>query len=283
MTMTLTPFVRPGAPPVGFQIVLRRTGSPVLCQDAAARRAFSGALLRVGKDRGLLAFGAADTHGHILMVGDRTMAGELAHAAETALAYALPSPVGFGAAEITVVRDQAHLVSTFRYVQRNAAHHGVTEPGATEASSLHDLLGLRIVAPWLGFRVRRLLPRTTRDELLELMNLPTLGVSGEPSPSTLAPAAAAAIGRADLRGDEPMVVAVRTAAVALVRDAWRPAEIGRALGLTERSVRRHSTREARADVLEGLRRQLAWRAAVAMAPDALSQIVPCARGVGRRG
>lgn len=197
------------------------------------------------------------------------MAGELAHAAETALAYTLPSAVGFVAAEITEVSDQAHLVSTFRYVQRNAAHHGVVDPGATEASSLHDVLGMRIVAPWLGLRVRRLLPRTTRAELLQLLGLPDLGVSGEPVPSTLAIVAAATIGRADLRGDEPLVVAARTAAVALVRTAWRPAEIGRALHLAERSVRRHAAWEPRASLVEALRRQLAWQAAVATVSDPL--------------
>lgn len=258
-----------GTPDVGFQLVLRLSGSPVLCPDAASRRGFARVVLAVGKDRGLIAFGAADTHGHILTIADRTVAGELAQAVEVALHRVLPSTARFLPVDITPVTDQPHLVHCFRYVQRNAAHHGVLDPLATEASSTHDLLGLRCISPWLGARVRSALPRTHRDELTALLGMPSLALTGEPTPATLAQAAAAVIGRAELKGEDRMAVDARVAAVALVKETWRFEMIARSLGTGVRTVQRYALRAPRPYLLACLRRHLAWVNAAAAVPDPL--------------
>ena len=217
----------------------------------------------------MLAFGAADTHGHLLTVGDRAAAGDLAHAVQVALHAVLPSPSRFLPAEITPVVDHFHLVNAFRYVQRNAAHHGVQDPLATEASSVHDLLGLRYIAPWLAPRVRAALPRTHREELTDLLGLPTLALVAEPSSTTLPLAAAAIIGQSKLQGEGRLVVNARVAAVALVKQRWRSIEIARALEVGLRTVQDYATREADPNLVDSLNRQLAWMTAVVKVADPL--------------
>lgn len=253
----------------GYQLVLRLAGSTILCPDAPSRRGFARVVLATGKSRGLLAFGAADTHGHLLTRGSRAVAGELAHAVEVALHSVLPSTSHFLPVEITPVVNQIHLVNAFRYVQRNAVHHGVLDPLATEASSLHDLLGLRYIAPWLAPRVRAALPRTHREELTDLLALSDLGLDGEPTPTTLPLAAAAIIGQANLVGEGRLTVAARVAAVALVKEKWRFTAIARSLGVGLRAVQRYARREPDPNLLDSLRRQLAWMDAAGRAADPL--------------
>lgn len=254
----------------GYQLVMRLAGSRVLAPDAPSRRALARALLSVGRDRGLLAFGAADTHLHALTTANREGAGELAQAIAVSLHAALETSVPFQLTDITPVEDQHHLLSTFKYVQRNASHHGLADPAATEASSLHDLLGMRFLAPWLNERVRQAFPRLRRAELLQVLQLPTLGVEGEPVPTLLADAAAASIGRGALNGHEPIVVAARAAAITLVGGAWKATETARALGITVRSVHRLALRPGDPTIVRAIRRHLAWRATLVGVPNPLT-------------
>lgn len=255
--------------PVGWQLVIKLVGGRVLCPGPAHRRALARTVLVFGEDRGLLAFGAADTHLHVLTTGNRETAGRLARSLELALHSALGVATAFRPAEITPINDQYHLVNAFRYVQRNAQRHCLADLAASEASSLHDLLGMRQLAPWLGDRVRRFLPRTDRQYLLRTLGLPDLGVKGEPTPGLLADAAAASVSHSTLTGSEPMVVCARTAAVSMVSGRWKPVEVSRALGISVRGVYRLAEQEADPNFIRAIERHLAWREALRSAPDPL--------------
>ena len=249
-----------------YQVVLRLADDRVLASNSITRRALARGVTAVGRDRGLLAFGAADTHLHILAVCARAEAGLLARGLALALRVPLGTTVTFSQATITPVKDHWHLKSTFAYVQRNARKHGIVDPGASEASSLHDILGMRACAPWLGERVRQLLPRTTRADLLEMLALPGLGTAGEPGPD-LADAAAATFGEPSLRALTPSAVRARAAAVSLVAGRWTPDEIASRLGISLRSVQRLTAQPASAIDQAALRRQLAWRAMIGTSPS----------------
>ena len=246
---------------IGYQLVLRATDDRVLCPDAARRRALARTTASVGLERGLLAFGAADTHLHVLAICDRPAAGKFAQALALALRPALRLPVGFDCTRITPIEDQHHLRSAFAYVQRNARRHGVADPDATEASSLHDLLGLRRSAPWLPDRVRRALPRVTRAVLVELMAVPEPADFQTPG-AGLADAAAALFALPDLAGKGAEAVRARVAALSIVEALWTPEASAKALGITPRAARRLALREVDALDVAALRRQLAWRETV---------------------
>ncbi len=253
---------------IGYQVVLRLADDRVMAPDARGRRALASVVLAAGRERGLLAFGAADTHLHLLAQGDRRGAGLLARGVELGLRSALALPIGFAAPAITPIQDQNHLRSAFGYVQRNARRHGIVDPTATEASSLHDLLGMRRVAPWLVDRVRGVLPRVTRATLLELIALPGLGTLGDVGPD-LADATAAVFALPCLEGNSAGAVRARVTGISLVKGEWTPASIGRTFGVGERAVRRLATLAPDPMDVQSLRRQLAWRAAVGLvAPPA---------------
>lgn len=245
---------------IAFQIVLRLVDDRVIAPDSASRRVLAATIARVGRDRGLLAFGAADTHIHVAALCDRINAGLLARSLEMALRTALALPVCFAAPSITRVSDQHHLKATFGYVQRNARRHGIADPDATEGSSLHDLLGMRTTSLWLGDRVRGALPRTTRGDLLDLLAMPGLGVVG-PVGADLADATAAVFGLRDCRGRTPEAVSARATGISLVTGIWTPDAIAETFRVSVRTVERLRSWPVVPADREGLRRQLAWRAA----------------------
>lgn len=246
---------------IGYQVVLRAADDRVLAPDSYTRRRLAATMLEVGRDFGLLAFGAADTHIHSLAICDRVAAGRLAQSLQAALRPALRLPVPFEPARLTPIEGQSHLVACFPYVLRNARKHGILDPCASEGSSVHDLLGLRRTAPWLRDRVRATLPRLTRRDLLPILGVRDLGGSGALGPD-LADAAAATFALPDLRGRSDLVVRGRVAALALVRLVWTPAAIAEVLHITERTVHRLGERPPDPADVEALRRQLAWRHAI---------------------
>ncbi len=246
---------------IGYQLVLRLQDDRVIAPHATSRRALARSVLAVGRERGLLAFGAADTHLHLLVLCDRGAAGLLARSLETALGSELELSVSFSTPAITPIHDQRHLGAAFAYVQRNARKHGIADPRTTEASSLHDLPSLRTIAPWLAERVRQALPRVRRTDLLEILAMPQLGVDGDVS-GDLPDACAAVFGLADLAGRSTEAVRARATGVALATGLWTSGAIAAALGVTGRTVERLRLHPVAPADLEGLRRQFAWRAAL---------------------
>lgn len=253
--------------PIAFQFVVRLSDDRVIAPDAARRRTLARCVLDAGEPLGLLAFGAADTHLHVLATCSREQATRLGRALVFGLRPALGHPVGFDPPAITPVRDQHHLAAAFGYVQRNARRHGVLDASAVEASSLPDLLWLRSGARWLGDRVKRALPRVSRRDLVALLALPDLPLCGPVAPD-LPDACAAAFGLADLRGKAPMAVRARATGLSMVDGQWTTRTIAEAFGVSERAIQRLRAHAVSPSDAEALRRQLGWRAAVRAAAPA---------------
>lgn len=221
--------------PLGFHLVFRAVDSRVIAPDTAAQRTLAVTTHRVGDAFGLYAFRAAGDHFHVAALCDRPDAGHLAQALGSALTQVLDLPSGFAPTFLKPMEHQAHVEEVFAYVHRNAEKHGVGNDPLHEASSLPGLLGLRLVPQAFIPRVRRLLPRVHRGQLLALLGVDAL----EPCVriDLLADAAAGAVGLPALDRRAPSIRA-RAAAIRLASPTVPIAAIADALDLTERAVRR---------------------------------------------
>ena len=220
--------------PLGFHLVFRANDSRVVAPDKAAQRALATTTHRIGEAFGLYAFRAAGDHFHVAALCDRARAGQLAQALGSALTQVLDLPAGFAPTYLKPMLDQAHVEEVFSYVHRNAEKHGVGNDPTHEASSLPSLLGLRIVPQGYIPRVRSLLPRVHRGQLLGLLGVTAL----EPCVRVdlLADAAAGAVGLPALDRTAPSNRA-RAAAVRLAVPTVPIAAIADALHLAERTIR----------------------------------------------
>ncbi len=241
--------------PIGFQVVFRAVDDRVLAPDPGTRRALATTILRIGRDKGLFGTGAGDTHAHAILACNDAKVGRFVHDARLALRARL----GFDIAppSIKPIRDVWHAQSLLGYVHRQDTHHGVVLDPVREATSLPDLLGLRVGNLWVADRVRAVVPRVTRTELLrhwgieELVEAVDLG--------TLAEAGAAAVGITTLEGRHALVVEARRAcAQATSADTF---DVATALGLAPRTVRDLRAAAASPLLVRAVRLQMGLRAA----------------------
>jgi hypothetical protein len=154
-----------------------------------------------------LGLGLADNHLHLIVLG-----AERPSALATECGRAI-SRLQLGArcepARVTTIEHLAHLANTLRYVHRQDLKHGVDQDPRREGTSLPDLLGLRVVAPWLVPRVRLTLPRLRGRDLLTELGVETL--DERVVPGLLADAAAAALALPVLEGRATRVLLARRA------------------------------------------------------------------------
>ncbi len=183
---------------IGHHVTLRLADDRPLVTSAAARRIASSSVVRVADTFGLLAFGFADTHLHVLVAADRLRAGECARRVEISLQQRLGLRLPFQPARVRPVENQAHLQRAFLYVLRQLEHHGLEVDRAHDGSSLPSLLGIRIDASNMRARVAALLPRVDLSSLTEGLDLAPRAPSRLDF-ELLPEAAAAAFGLADLR------------------------------------------------------------------------------------
>ena len=238
---------------VGSHLVFRAENRQVLAATAERQRAFAAALCRVGERHGLYAFGLGDTHGHAAITTLPQAVGRFVHDARLALGSALD--VRIAAPSLFPIEDGRHAQRLITYVHGQDAHHGVGLDPRREGTSLPDLLGLRVTAPWLIDRVRAIAPRLRRSllwqewgrEEIEAIEL-----------SLLVEAAAASVGTAALTGNTPWVVAGRTAAIAAAA-SFGTEEVAVALGLTTRAVQRLRSRPASPALVRAIRLQCGLR------------------------
>jgi hypothetical protein len=250
---------------IAHHVTLRLQDDWVLAPSPAARRRGAAAILRFSKLGELVAFGLADNHVHLLMACDRPTAGNVAHRTMLALRSALGIAAHFAPARIRPVTDHRHLANACRYVLRQHAHHGLTLDPLSEATSLPDLLGLRLVASDLRSRVRELLPRLRIDELVDeaapdLRSLLTLSTMAQPStPSSddlllLAEGAAATFALPELTGITGRAMSARHAAVHVVDTAASGLRLP--LRCAARTIQALRRRPAPGDALRAVR--LSW-------------------------
>lgn len=226
---------------VGYHVIHRLVDDRGIARTPTALRVASTIIREQGKDRGLVCYRFADTHAHSMLDGSREDAGKFARYSESSLRGRLAIPVPFERSRIRPIGDEKHGFNTLRYQFKQEAHHGTCFDELHEGSSLPDLLGMRMDAPWLVERARRLFPRLTRAMLLEWLGVPELDAV-VPDLQWLTDAAAAVWLLPELAGDALGNVLARRAAVHL-RDRIGPAadahEVADLLGISRRSVDRY--------------------------------------------
>jgi hypothetical protein len=150
-----------------------------------------------------------------------------------------------------------HVRSTFFYIVGQLTRHGVDVDRFHDASNVPDIIGARRVGVRNAMVVKRHLPRTKRQEILEAAGLVD-PEAYEPQPFGLADAAAAAIGREALVGQADDVVDARIAAVRFASSlptGWIATE----LAISVRTVHRLRAAEHDPALMRAIKQQLAMR------------------------
>jgi hypothetical protein len=242
--------------PLAWHVILRLSDDRVLAPDVATRRLLARIVLRFGGPLGLLAFRAADTHLHALLLGSRPDVGRFAWLSELSYQARRHPGVPFDRPRFKPVLDQRHLEHAFRYILDQERHHGIDLDPFHDASSLPDLLGLRPLGSWLIPRVAGHLPRVRRRDLLTLLGRDELDGAGHLAHLPAAAAAAAALPH--LRGRDDRSAAARRAAVHAAAGHTR-AQIAGLLDLSLASVKRYRAESPDPALLPAVRRQVALR------------------------
>jgi hypothetical protein len=242
---------------LAWHVMLRLVDGRVLAGCVAERRVLARTVLEHGQHAGMLVFRAADTHLHAILVTSRQEAGRFAHAAEVSLRGRLRLPVGFAAGHLVAIRDQAHLLRAFHYVLRQETRHGLEADREHEASSLPDLLGLRLIGAHTIDRVRRHLPRVGRPELVAHLGVASLPEAERPDLARVAAAAAAGIG--DL-GDAGSDARAGRRAVAHALPGLSVSQISALVGAPARTVQRWRVEPPDTRLVRAVRLQLGLRA-----------------------
>ncbi len=237
---------------LAHHLVFRFDDAAVLAPDVPTRRAIARIVLNAAAERGLLGFGLADNHLHVLLLGDEPASRVATECGR--LVPLLRPGARFEPTRIRPVHHQAHLENTLLYVQRQDLHHGVDQDPRREGTSLPDLLGLRVVAPRLVVRVRVTLPRLRGRDLLA--NLGIDGLEERVVPEHLVEATCAALALPDLSGQTQAVRLARCAAVRVATSELYDREIAERLGVTVRTIERTRVVEVAPALLRAVRLQM---------------------------
>lgn len=256
--------------PLGQHLVIRLEDNRVLLTNRHQRRRAARSIYRIARPFQMLAYGFADTHLHVVVLGSRLRALELARRVEIALQRQRRYGVRFLPARATPVRDQFHLGNAVSYVLSQAWRHGLKGDPFFEGSSLPDLLGLRVVGARSRALVQEHLPRFDFDALWQ--KLPT-GPVGEPASAQdlrehLVEACLAATCMEQLGGRGRRQRLVREAAVALVDGALGTAEVAGLLGCSREGLRAVRGGGDGRGLLGAIRGQVGLRSGVRVADPA---------------
>lgn len=240
--------------PLGYHVVFRAVDDRVLAPDPGRRRAFAALHRRIGRAHGLFAYGFADTHSHSGLEGGR---GDLAGFIHD-FRLAAPACLGFGLSSpsVTPIRDMWHAENVLRYIHRQDIRHATFVDTFREATSLPDLLGLRPDGAWLADRVRAILPRLSRTDLLRHWGLDELVEAFDLS--LLNEAGAAAAGVAALVGNPAPIVRARRACVHAA-EGVSAADVARVLDISARVVRKHRSLPVDSRMVRAVRLQIGVR------------------------
>jgi hypothetical protein len=159
--------------PLGFHVSLRLEGSRNLTPTVEARREFGRCVLTIARPFELLACRWVDTHGHLEVMGSREEAGELTRRVEIGLQQRLQPGGYFQPAHFEPMQSIGHVRSTFLYILGQLERHGADVDRFHDASNVPDAIGARRVGAWTAHKVKRHLPRTTREEISRRLASPT--------------------------------------------------------------------------------------------------------------
>jgi hypothetical protein len=245
--------------PLGHHIVMQLVDSRVITSTEAGRRTVARVIYDLSHDTKLLAFGLADTHLHSEYAEDWRMCGRLAQRIGSSLSQKLRLKVPFAPAHREIIWRQKHLYRTFYYDLRQQDHHGINTDPFHEASSLPELLGLRVTGSYINSNVKDLLPRWDRDEVHRILGVESLPRLEEVSWDLLPAAASAGACLQDLNGEDEETVKARIAAIHAVDGALSAVQLAALLGRTGRWIRELRKRPVDAPLVEAIRLQLVLR------------------------
>jgi hypothetical protein len=246
--------------PLGYHVILRLGDDRVIAPSRAERRRWARQLAALAEAFPVLAWKLADTHLHVLVLGDPD---ELVRRLRIWVTRALRPGVPLEVQRRKPLAGQSHLASAFAYVLRQDDHHGVEVDTYQDASAVLDVLGLRVLTPALPMRVHERLPRLTRDDLLRHVGVHALDEAVHVE--HLAEAAAATFGL-DCLGIGDASTSARRAAVHAAHELG-PTAVAIALGTTPQTVCRLARGPAPPPRdLRAVRLQMALRATRAEAP-----------------
>jgi hypothetical protein len=245
-----------------FHTTFAAEGRHALFPTDDARRWAVLTLARVA-GRSLALFCIADDHVHLVIVGSRERATNLARA--LVLAFRRLAATRTTPPHHLPVRDRRHLETLVDYVLGQPSHHGLPgHPALWTGSAFLDLVGARHV-PGLELRLLDVLPRLTPRRLRAAVGLADADIHPLPPPDVrrlgafalTGSAAAALAAPIDLAGNAPPARSARLAVVRLARDSGiPPSEISASLGIQPRSVRRLAVRHAPPAILDAVRLRL---------------------------
>lgn len=161
--------------------------------------------------------------------------------------------------------DQRHLENAVRYTFRQEGHHGIDADPTHDASSLVDLVGLRVLDEPTSRQFFAALPRLSRAALLQLgaLDIAALDIATtDPPPiALLLEATLAASGLGTLT----RCLSSEAGRLAAAHAVDAPArEVGPLLGIAAASVRRLRQRSPERRLVTAIQRQLALRSGLAM-------------------
>jgi hypothetical protein len=244
---------------LAYHVIQRLEDDRVLVRDTGQRRIYADTILRIGRDAGLFCFGLPDNHSHAGVECDRSTAGRFAQRLAVALRQNLGLVVPFSPVRLREIRDQGHLNAAFSYILAQSSHHGIDADPWLEATAVPDLLGLRVIGGYLRPRVRALLPRVRRADLLAKLAIEELDAGL--TIDDLADAAAAVVAAPALIGRARAIVDARRAAIGFARGHGADtARIGKLLGMSARAVRWLELTPARPELVRAIGLQLGLRA-----------------------
>ncbi len=162
---------------------IRLEDNDLICSTARLRRATTRSIARIGPTTDLIAWAFPDNHGHLAFGGAREQAGHTAWRIELAIQAHRPTGASpFLRRWLRSDDDYGYLERMTRYALRQHEHHGIQSDPFGEGDCRVDILGLRVIAPWVRRRVRERLPRLSDGWIADQMevDLPTLRAWAEP-------------------------------------------------------------------------------------------------------
>lgn len=242
---------------LAWHLIFRTDDDRVIAPGNAERRLLARTVYRIADDAGLLGFGAADNHLHLVVVCTRERAGRLAQQLAVALRSQLGIPVSFFPTRFREVRDQHHLQSVLHYVLDQRNNHGVRSDPFLDASSLPELLGSRLLRTGSPALVRELLPRVSRSSLVRHLAMPAL----QPCTELVQPvdAVAGALGLGSLDEHRELGLLGRAAVVELCTPGLGTSQLAELLGRSPNTICRLRHIEVPPRLLRAAQLQMAIR------------------------
>ena len=142
--------------------MLRLGDDRVIAPSPSERRRWARRLSELAAELPILCWKLADTHLHILVLGELALAQEVVRRLRIWVARTLAPGVPLEVQRTKPLAGQSHLEAAFHYVLGQDAHHGSTADPLQECSALVDILGVRRCCPALPGRVREHMPRLTQ-------------------------------------------------------------------------------------------------------------------------